>query len=163
MFNIDLLINDTIESILEQKEKISDKVEVLIKLVDYENEFSEYADDISDFYSQNTNERYENSHYYLNDDDKEFIIEYAVTTENIAKTKALLNDILSTADGEMDYDEVISSAQNEITSIANIGDFDLSGDKDNSGIAKDTRRSYKGFLYPQKWYCPLAQGRCNKC
>ena len=150
MFNIDLLINDTIESILEQKEKISDKVEVLIKLVDYENEFSEYADDISDFYSQNTNERYENSHYYLNDDDKEFIIEYAVTTENITKTKALLNDILSTADGEMDYDEVISSAQNEITSIANIGDFDLSNNEDNSGIAKDTRRSYKGFLYPQK-------------
>ncbi len=149
MFDIELLITDEIEHILKQKEKIEDKIKILIRLINYETEFPEYAEEISSLYTLSTGERYECSEYFLTDDDTEFILEYAAATDNLKKTKELLNNILSSNDDGTNYDEIISFAQNEISSVSNIDDFDLSEKVDENIGGNQKRRRYKGFIYPQ--------------
>ena len=148
MFDINLFITAEIEQDLEQKIEIADKVDMLIKLINYENEFPEYAEEISNLYYLNTSERYDSSEYFITEDDKEFILEYASATGNFDKTKVLLNDILSSYKGEMNYDEVIANAQNEISPITNIEDYEFSSKKIQVSESQ-SKRSYKGFIYPK--------------
>lgn len=142
MFDIDLLIIDEIEHILENTDSVAEKAKILMQLLEYETEFPEIAQEIEVFYIDQTDERYETSEHYLSEDDKEFIIEYAEATNSIEKTKELINKLSNLSSGAFDYDEIISSAQNEISPISSIDSFETS---DVSKNDTDIRSSYKSF------------------
>ena len=138
MFEISNLIVDDIKILLSKAETVKDKAEILLRLLEYEK----------------TDTRYDVSQYYLTSDDKEFILEYAEKTNDLDKTVALINNLCSCTSGSdgLDYDEIITLANNEISVISDISDFEFL-DKETSTSSKneiETRRPYKNFIYPKK-------------
>ena len=126
MFEISNLIVDDIKILLSKAETVKDKAEILLRLLEYDENFLEHAAAISEKYFEKPDTRYDVSQYYLTSDDKEFILEYAEKTNDLDKT--------------------------EISVISDISDFEFL-DKETSTSSKneiETRRPYKNFIYPKK-------------
>ena len=154
MFEISNLIVDDIKILLSKAETVKDKAEILLRLLEYDENFLEHAAAISEKYFEKPDTRYDVSQYYLTSDDKEFILEYAEKTNDLDKTVALINNLCSCTSGSdgLDYDEIITLANNEISVISDISDFEFL-DKETSTSSKneiETRRPYKNFIYPKK-------------
>ena len=148
MFDIELLITDEIATFLEKANNTTEKAQILVRLLEYDREFPEIATEIEAFYIEQTGERYKTSEHYLNEDDKELVNEYATATEHYAKTKELINKLANISAGMYDYDEVVSSAQNEISPISNIDDFDLS-EVEIYQSSEEFRSPYSSFPIPK--------------
>lgn len=114
LFNIDNLISPLILKEIEGLTLLSDKIKFLFKLLDYTFNFSpEYIDSVKYYYLERTGEKY--SPVYLDQDQQEFILEYAEYFNDYNEVKILLNGICN----DITRDEAIASAQKRIADEKN--------------------------------------------
>ncbi len=124
MFDIKYLLIAPLAKQLENLSDFKEKAEFLLKLINFEIYFKKYADDISESWYRETEERYCSENYSFIFSDKAFIIQYADKTQNIGKVIELINKLCSP--DVFDYDNVIAETKNETAIIANIDDFEFS-------------------------------------
>ena len=124
MFDIKYLLIAPLAKQLENLSDFKEKAEFLLKLINFEIYFKKYADDISESWYRETEERYCSENYSFIFSDKAFIIQYADKTQNIGKVIELINKLCSP--DVFDYDNVIAETENETAIIANIDDFEFS-------------------------------------
>ena len=132
MFDIDYLLIEPLKEHLNSLQNIEYQVLFLFQLIDFEKNFAEYSNKISDNWYKMTEERYPVGEYSFSDNDKKFIIEYAKEKNNLEKAKELINKLCNTKDGVLDYDDIIAEAENEITTIQNIDSFEFTDMSENS-------------------------------
>ena len=124
MFDIKYLLIAPLAKQLENLSDFKEKAEFLLKLINFEIYIKKYADDISESWYRETEERYCSENYSFIFSDKAFIIQYADKTQNIGKVIELINKLCSP--DVFDYDNVIAETENETAIIANIDDFEFS-------------------------------------
>lgn len=124
MFDIKCLLIAPLAKQLENLSDFKEKAEFLLKLINFEIYFKKYADDISESWYRETEERYCSENYSFIFSDKVFIIQYADKIQNIGKVIELINKLCSP--DVFDYDNVIAETENETAIIANIDDFEFS-------------------------------------
>lgn len=124
MFDIKCLLIAPLAKQLENLSDFKEKAEFLLKLINFEIYLKKYADDISESWYRETEERYCSENYSFIFSDKAFIIQYADKTQNIGKVIELINKLCSP--DVFDYDNVIAETENETAIIANIDDFEFS-------------------------------------
>jgi hypothetical protein len=124
VFDIKYLLIAPLAKQLENLSDFKEKAEFLLKLINFEIYFKKYADDISESWYRETEERYCSENYSFIFSDKAFIIQYADKTQNIGKVIELINKLCSP--DVFDYDNVIAETKNETAIIANIDDFEFS-------------------------------------
>lgn len=139
MFDIDFLLIKPLSQQLEKIENYRDKVEFLFKVIEFDKYFSQYSDEIKDCWYEITGERYLTENYIIGRNDRLFISDYAFETRNIIKVKDLINKLCSLSDGVYDYDEVIAAAENEISVIRNIDDFEFTDTAQATETPKKTK------------------------
>jgi hypothetical protein len=139
MFDIDFLLIKPLSQQLEKIENYRDKVEFLFKVIEFDKYFSQYSDEIKDCWYEITGERYTTENYIIGRNDRLFISDYAFETRNILKVKDLINKLCSLSDGVYDYDEIIATAENEISVIRNIDDFEFTDTTPTTETHKKTR------------------------
>jgi len=136
-----------IPPIAGQLENISDfkeKAEFLLKLIDFEIYFKKYAEEISDNWHKEADERYSAENYSFIVSDKAFITEYAEETKNIGKVIELINKLCNP--DIFDYDTVIAETENETAIIANIDDFEFSEETAQIKQTKTGKKTKLDFL-----------------
>ena len=142
MFDIDYLLINPLEEHLYSLKNIEYQVFFLFQLLEFDKNFKEYSDKISDHWYEMTEEQYPISGYTLSESDKIFIIEYAKEINNLSKVKKLINKLCNCKDGVLDYDDIMAEAENEISTIQNINNFDftqiLQSTSDNKNGTKHT-------------------------
>lgn len=124
MFDIKCLLIAPLAKQLENLSDFKEKAEFLLKLINFEIYLKKYADDISESWYRETEERYCSENYSFIFSDKVFIIQYADKIQNIGKVIELINKLCSP--DVFDYDNVIAETENETAIIANIDDFEFS-------------------------------------
>lgn len=124
MFDIKCLLIAPLAKQLENLSDFKEKVEFLLKLINFEIYFKKYADDISESWYRETEERYCSENYSFIFSDKAFIIQYADKIQNIDKVIKLINKLCNP--DVFDYDTIIAETENETSIIANIDDFEFS-------------------------------------
>ena len=124
MFDIKYLLIPPLTEQLEYLSDFKEKAEFLLKLINFEIYFKKYADDISESWYRETEERYCSENYSFIFSDKAFITDYAEETKNISKVIELINKLCNP--DVFDYDTVIAETENETAIIANIDDFEFS-------------------------------------
>lgn len=124
MFDIKYLLIAPLAKQLENLSDFKEKAEFLLKLINFEIYLKKYADDISESWYRETEERYCSENYSFIFSDKVFIIQYADKIQNIGKVIELINKLCSP--DVFDYDNVIAETENETAIIANIDDFEFS-------------------------------------
>jgi hypothetical protein len=125
MLDIDALITNKVADKLNKLQTIRQKADLLLKLADYEIYFPELFDDISTHWYNITGTQYVSADHYIYEGDKSLILDYAESVNSLDKVKKLINKLGSLSDGVYDYDEVITQAENEISTIRTIDDFDF--------------------------------------
>ena len=106
MFDIKYLLIAPLAKQLENLSDFKEKAEFLLKLINFEIYLKKYADDISESWYRETEERYCSENYSFIFSDKAFIIQYADKTQNIGKVIELINKLCSP--DVFDYDNVIA-------------------------------------------------------
>lgn len=124
MFDIKCLLIAPLAKQLENLSDFKEKAEFLLKLINFEIYFKKYADDISESWYRETEERYCSENYSFIFSDKAFIIQYADKIQNIDKVIKLINKLCNP--DVFDYDTIIAETENETSIIANIDDFEFS-------------------------------------
>ncbi len=124
MFDIKYLLIAPLAKQLENLSDFKEKAEFLLKLINFEIYFKKYADDISESWYRETEERYCSENYSFIFSDKAFIIQYADKIQNIDKVIKLINKLCNP--DVFDYDTIIAETENETAIIANIDDFEFS-------------------------------------
>jgi len=124
VFDIKYLLIPPLAGQLENLSDFKEKAEFLLKLINFEIYFKKYADDISNRWYREAEERYSAENYSFIFSDKAFIIQYANKTQNIGKVMKLINKLCNP--DVFDYDSVIAETENETAIIANIDDFEFS-------------------------------------
>lgn len=138
MFSIENLITADIDKIIGQKINNRAKAEVLLNLIEFEENYVDQSEEIGKLWFSKTGERYSSSAYFLSNDDKEFLLEYAEKIGNFENVKKLLDKLCSINEGVYDYDEVISEAENEINIISDISNAMFSDYEDKNEHPKKT-------------------------
>lgn len=139
MFDIKYLFIPEIKNIFDEISDYGDKVEFLFKLLDFEIYFKKYADKISQHWINETQERYSSEDYAFMINEKPFVMEYALKTQNTEKIFDLINKLCNP--DVYDYDNVIADAENDTAVIANIDDFEFTDDKTSEAAEKPIRRT----------------------
>lgn len=133
MFDISYLITSEIEELLLKTDKLFDKAEILIKLVQFQRYYSNLADKITKKWYESTEEVYTEEKYFrILDTNKDFIFEYANKIKDFKKIKNLITDLCLISDGINDYDTVISLARKDICTIVEVDDFEFINSSVNS-------------------------------
>ena len=141
MFDIDFLLIEPLKEHLNSLQNIEYQVLFLFQLIDFEKNFAEYSNKISDNWYKMTEERYPVGEYSFSDNDKKFIIEYAKEKNSLEKAKELINKLCNTKDGVLDYDDIIAEAENEITTIQNIDGFEFT-DISKKSVTSDKAKKH---------------------
>ena len=89
MFDIDYLLIEPLKEHLNSLQNIEYQVLFLFQLIDFEKNFAEYSNKISDNWYKMTEERYPAEEYSFSDNDKKFIIEYAKRKTALKKQRNL--------------------------------------------------------------------------
>lgn len=147
MFEIDYLITSSVYDRLNAHSCIEDKTDFLLKLIDFDINFPDIADEISCFWYENTGERYNSEEYFIDSSTRALIFEYAAYTNNIQKVKGLINKLLSVNDGVYAYDEIVGEVENEMSVISCIDDFEFTDNvvQSNIGNKKTSIDKLLGF------------------
>lgn len=123
MFDIKYLLIPEISGNFNAISDYTEKVEFIFRLLDFDIHFREYADKINENWINEAEERYSAEDYTFMTSEKPFVIEYACKVRNTEKLLDLINKLCNPE--VYDYDTVIDEAENSISVIANIDDYEF--------------------------------------
>ena len=119
-FNIENLLSASVKDKLSEYDDCVAKAQLLIALVEYDITTlngllfgKAEIDEIEAYYEDKTGVSYQ-PEYGLTEDEKDFILEYAVKINNYGKVKALINDIFAEKEDGENEGDAITAAKREL-------------------------------------------------
>lgn len=114
IFNIDNLLSPSAKKQFDEYGSVKEKADFLVKLLDFyeENFDTKTIDEINEFYQEKTGTAYRGT--FLEDEIKNFVLEYAEYIPDLKKVKALIN-VMCSKDIDMGFkNETVEKSQEEI-------------------------------------------------
>ncbi|MBR1442864.1 MAG: hypothetical protein IJ583_04950 [Firmicutes bacterium] len=142
LFTIRNLISGSIKKELDNAAAFESKLQILLKLMDYESEYPDKADEIAETYQSMTGERYENGSFYISDDDREFLREFSSKTKKFSDVINLIDKICNSSNDFYDHDAIIEEATKKMSIITDIENLEF--------IEHKTEESDKEEVKPKK-------------
>lgn len=129
LFSVKNLITEKFKLLIENTKDFSEKLNILLRLLDYETEYPENAEEIAEIYYKRTDERYENGTFYISDDDREFLLEFAEKVRKFDEVVLLLDKICNSGNDLYDHDTVIDEAIKKMSIIKDINSIEILEEK----------------------------------
>ena len=125
-FDINDLITPYIQKLLDGNSDIVEQTDILMKLLDYDKNYSENAASIGHKWSTATGKTYNVSVFYPIQSDIKAIKEYAEGTGSIKKVKNLINDLCTALmNGDNNYRDIIDNSDKDFSPIQDLSDADF--------------------------------------
>ena len=127
MFDIDYLITPYIQNLLDESTETAAQAKILIQLLNFRKYYSNDAANIAAQWADKAETVYNMEIYSNIFSDKQFIKDYADSTQSLKKTKKLINDLcidLEENNGN-NYRDIIAKAENDFSAIQDLSDADF--------------------------------------